>query len=677
MTRLNARTAIAAGALALLGATPLHAALPSVSGIQAGTPPVLTEVTAAGSTANVAVSLANGFPLWYKDANNLKLQLCLDQVVAKQGGGTFNPCLTAEPFPGSPISFPANFGPEAFFWAAIAVNPALVSTVNGAPVTWNALLVMAQEAAFVDGITREGNQAAFSRIRVRITVPAPGTYRVTHPYGTRDYVVPASAGARDINQTQDLGLAATENFLTSLSDAPLPDGFLSFPAFPLPTPPSLPFGLHGGLIDQTGKSIGPFLTPTAPLVLAANGDRYLADPGTLLLHNEIPINPGPFGNAFTIELIGDAAGNIGPGFIPAGVVLNPAPGALNPQLVTIDRFQVSGKLFNDGPNLPPAASPISVATAMNTPISIDVAPFSADAPSVANVHGLNPQAIGIFVTPADIRRSSSFTTGKGATVRRFTNTSTGKTTLTYTPAPGDTGLDSFQYVVQDTGGLISAPATVTVTVENLAAARAVFRPKFGKWDIDGSSSSTANNQITLFTDPVTLLSGTNESPAVSTRAKGLASFTVAKDHIDFTLNLSPLPTSSVTAVHIHHGTPGTTGPILFSLYDNLDGPFTSPATGRLSFGNLQQRAEIGILTFSDAINALLSGNTYVNVHTTANPSGEIRGQIQTRLLGSATVANNGAWSYGTRTTINPLGVRSINAISSNGIRLLGIPLSIR
>ena len=654
--------------LALSAAAPLHAELFSVSGTQAGSPPSLSEVTAAGNPANVAVSLATGFPIWYKDSNNLKLEMCLDQAVAKQGGGTFFPCLTAEPFPGSPISFPTNFGAEAFYWAAVAVNPALVSTVNGTPVTWNALLVLAQEAAFADGLTAEGNQRVFSRIRVRITVPAAGTYRVTHPFGFRDYVVPGTLGARDINQTQDLGLDIADTFLTSLSDAAVP------PPFPQPTPPSLPFGLHGGIIDQTGKSIGPFLTPKQAMVTAANGAVYLADTGTLLAHNDIEINAGPFGDAFQIELIGDAAGNIGPGFIPAGVILNPGDSS---QLVEINRFQVSGKLFNDGPNIPPLANPVNVATAMNTPITIDVAPFTTDATTVANLHGINPQAIGIFVTPSDIRRTSSLTTGKGATVRRFTNTSTGKTTLTYTPATGDTGLDSFQYVVQDTGGLISAPATVSVTVENLALTSAVYRPKFNKWRIEGTSSSTASNLITLASDPLAILSGSNESPAVTTQAGGVTSLAVGKNSIEFNLNLSALPASRVTAVHIHHGAPGASGPILFSLYDDLDGPFSTPTAGRLTFSNLQQRADIGILTFSDAVNAIMAGNTYVNVHTVANTSGEIRGQLLSRPLGSAAVSNDGSWNYKRRSTINPLGVRGINAVSSNGVRLLGIPLSIR
>ena len=35
----------------------------------------------------------------------------------------------------------------------------------------------------------------------------------------------------------------------------------------------------------------------------------------------------------------------------------------------------------------------------------------------------------------------------------------------------------------------------------------------------------------------------------------------------------------------------------------------------------------GVTSFEDAVAALVSGNAYFNVHTMANPDGEIRGQI--------------------------------------------------
>ena len=41
-------------------------------------------------------------------------------------------------------------------------------------------------------------------------------------------------------------------------------------------------------------------------------------------------------------------------------------------------------------------------------------------------------------------------------------------------------------------------------------------------------------------------------------------------------------------------------------------------------------AAIGINTIDDVIQAVANGNAYVNIHTTTNPGGEIRGQLVPR-----------------------------------------------
>src|SRR3954470_21098148 len=51
----------------------------------------------------------NGFPLWYKDTNNVRLELCLDPNDANCIMGTL-------PHPGQPVSFPDNF-PDEGFWS--------------------------------------------------------------------------------------------------------------------------------------------------------------------------------------------------------------------------------------------------------------------------------------------------------------------------------------------------------------------------------------------------------------------------------------------------------------------------------------------------------------------------------------------------------------------------------
>lgn len=118
------------------------------------------------------------------------------------------------------------------------------------------------------------------------------------------------------------------------------------------------------------------------------------------------------------------------------------------------------------------------------------------------------------------------------------------------------------------------------------------------------------------------LSGRQEAPPVVSFGTGTSTFFVPanRDRIDFTLNFGGL--TGVTMAHVHLGAVGVDGPILFDLSAV---PFVSPLQGTLRAGQL--RPQGGAATFQQAVDALLRGNTYVNVHTTAFPDGEIRGQI--------------------------------------------------
>jgi len=147
--------------------------------------------------------------------------------------------------------------------------------------------------------------------------------------------------------------------------------------------------------------------------------------------------------------------------------------------------------------------------------------------------------------------------------------------------------------------------------------------------------------LSLFAAPVSAqtinlvatLTGAAETPApgVNTGAAGNAAVhvDVPNEELSITLNVYNLPSPS-TAAHIHVAPPGLAGPVV------IDFPIPTGRTGdvsitfRVGASAFRTRPEIGIVTMTDAIQAILNGNAYVNVHTAANGAGEIRGQLTLR-----------------------------------------------
>ena len=72
---------------------------------------------------------------------------------------------------------------------------------------------------------------------------------------------------------------------------------------------------------------------------------------------------------------------------------------------------------------------------------------------------------------------------------------------------------------------------------------------------------------------------------------------------------------------------GLTGPATAAM---IHGPAGATANAPVMYGFKNPASPIkGEVTLSDVtVQAIMSGNAYINVHTDANPSGELRGQIQ-------------------------------------------------
>lgn len=131
------------------------------------------------------------------------------------------------------------------------------------------------------------------------------------------------------------------------------------------------------------------------------------------------------------------------------------------------------------------------------------------------------------------------------------------------------------------------------------------------------------------------LTGGQETPAaLNTGMFGSVEMGVDQPNkeISVTLRVFNAPTPT-TAGHIHIGSPGTPGPTVLNFPAELAGRTGDFAMNfRLGDtpGVFTARPAIGINTIEDAIQAIVGGNAYINVHTTQNPGGEIRGQVSIR-----------------------------------------------
>ena len=125
-----------------------------------------------------------------------------------------------------------------------------------------------------------------------------------------------------------------------------------------------------------------------------------------------------------------------------------------------------------------------------------------------------------------------------------------------------------------------------------------------------------------------LLSGAEEVPPVETDAFGIFNARTNADETELTFNLITVGLEDILFAHIHIAPAGVNGPVTAFLFEADVDPVTE--NGHLSSGTITSADLVGPLegmTIADLLDEIRSGNAYVNVHTSAHPSGEIRGQI--------------------------------------------------
>ncbi len=144
------------------------------------------------------------------------------------------------------------------------------------------------------------------------------------------------------------------------------------------------------------------------------------------------------------------------------------------------------------------------------------------------------------------------------------------------------------------------------------------------------------------------LTGAKEVPEVATDMFGEAwfAYNVVSQQLDFYVEVTSPVSATLTASHIHDGAAGVNGPVLYSLY--------APATPVEFIGTTSFQGSVSILPAH--VLDLLSGDLYINVHTTAHPGGEIRAQVEVAANGDGAANQYYIDEIRTRPNVDPVPV---------------------
>jgi len=117
------------------------------------------------------------------------------------------------------------------------------------------------------------------------------------------------------------------------------------------------------------------------------------------------------------------------------------------------------------------------------------------------------------------------------------------------------------------------------------------------------------------------LNGSQEVPSVATSATGTGAFTLnaARTELRYRITYQGLSGTLLAGGHFHTGRPGISGPVVKTIA-TAGGPASSSITGSWRSDDAQPLTPA-------RVESLLLGRVYVNFHTAANGSGEIRGQV--------------------------------------------------
>lgn len=141
-----------------------------------------------------------------------------------------------------------------------------------------------------------------------------------------------------------------------------------------------------------------------------------------------------------------------------------------------------------------------------------------------------------------------------------------------------------------------------------------------------ASTAVAQTEDTFYAT----LTGEEANAVTDAYGVSVVEFNAAHTELYFQLNVADL--DNITQAHIHLAPPGQDGPPVVWLFPDAPPPTLIPGTfsSVLAEGTVTAADLVGPLagmTLEDLYDAMVAGNTYVNVHTSQYPNGEIRGQL--------------------------------------------------
>jgi hypothetical protein len=135
------------------------------------------------------------------------------------------------------------------------------------------------------------------------------------------------------------------------------------------------------------------------------------------------------------------------------------------------------------------------------------------------------------------------------------------------------------------------------------------------------------------------LNGYQEVNSISTTGKGLLTATIDDENrlISYELSYAGLEGPTTAAAHIHFGQRSVNGGVHAFLCGGGDKP-ACPSTEGTVTGEIDAADILATVpdrgieagAFEEFVQAIRAGHTYVNVHTSKWPGGEIRGQLYDR-----------------------------------------------